>query len=257
MLRSLLTHPLARGRNLDDPRTTILRRHIIQAKPFLKRVYEEWYRLLSDSLDSSSERTLEIGSGAGFLQQCIPDLLTSDLLLLPWVDLVLDGEKIPFKDDVLDAMVFINVLHHIPDPQAFLIETSRCIRQGGKLVMIEPWVSTWSKLVYTNLHHEPFNPSARYIGLESHAPLSSANGALPWIMFERERDLILKNLSMWEITDIRLSTPFTYLLSGGMSMRSLMPGWSYGFWHRIETLLLPLVHHLAMFARITLTKRIV
>jgi hypothetical protein len=103
MFRTLLTHPLARGRDLDDPQTTILRRKIIREKPLLKRVHEEWYRSIDDAIDTSSQHILEIGSGAGFLQQNIPLLLTSDLLPLPWITVVLNGQELPFKDASLDA----------------------------------------------------------------------------------------------------------------------------------------------------------
>jgi hypothetical protein len=85
-------------------------------------------------------------------------------------------------------------------------------------------------------------------------PLSGANGALLWILFERDRERFLKAFPMWQIADIRLSTPLTYLLSGGVSMRALMPGWTYSFLSRVEALLQPLAHHVAMFARVVLVR---
>jgi len=48
--------------------------------------------------------------------------------------------------------------------------------------------------------------------------------------------------------------PFRYLLSGGVSGRSLMPGWSFTFWRKLENLLQPWMNHLAMFALIVLRK---
>jgi ubiquinone/menaquinone biosynthesis C-methylase UbiE len=45
-----------------------------------------------------------------------------------------------------------DVFHHIPKPEAFLKEASRCLRPGGRIVMIEPWICGWSKLVYGYLH---------------------------------------------------------------------------------------------------------
>jgi SAM-dependent methyltransferase len=255
ILRSFLTHPLARGHNLDDPQTTILHQQIIQEKAFLKRIYEEWYRSLSVHLDPSSKRILEIGSGAGFLKESFPQLLTSDLLHLPWLTLVMDAVQIPIMYDSLDALVLVNVLHHISDIEGFMNEASRCVRPGGKIAMIEPWVTTWSKVIYTNFHHEPFDPDATFWRFETHGPLSGAYGALPWMVFERDRQLFEERFPMWKIAEIRLMTPFTYLLSGGVSMRSLMPGWTYGFWRRVEALLQPLAPHLAMFAQIELIKR--
>jgi len=35
---------------IDDPATTELRKQIIASKPFLKAIYDEWYRTLADEL---------------------------------------------------------------------------------------------------------------------------------------------------------------------------------------------------------------
>ena len=47
-LLNLLQHPLTKGMDLDDPETTNLRKKIIQEKPLLKKIYEEWYRAVCD-----------------------------------------------------------------------------------------------------------------------------------------------------------------------------------------------------------------
>ena len=69
------------------------------------------------------------------------------------------------------------------DPAGFLAESARCVRAGGALVMIEPWVSRWSRFVYTRFHHEPFDPDSPRWEVPQTGPLSGANGALPWILF--------------------------------------------------------------------------
>jgi len=48
--------------------------------------------------------------------------------------------------------------------------------------------------------------------------------------------------------------PFRYLLSGGVSRRSLTPNWSFPLWRTIENLLQPWMRHLAMFALVALIK---
>jgi hypothetical protein len=60
---------------------------------------------------------------------------------------------------------------------------------------------------------------------------------------------------MWQIRTIKPMMPFRYLASGGVSMRSLMPGWTFNLWRGIETALLPFMDSLAMFAYILLEKR--
>jgi len=130
-------------------------------------------------------------------------------------------------DSELSAIVMINVLHHIPDVDVFFQEGHRCIKNKGVMIMIEPWVSTWSKVVYSNFHHEPFEPEAQSWKLPLSGPLSGGNDALPWIIFNRDSEKFKQEHSYWTIKSVTPGIPFTYLLSGGVSMRSLVPGWMY------------------------------
>ena len=65
MLKSLLAHPLTKGLDIDDPKTTRLRRQIIQEKYFLRKIYEEWYQSIAASLPGGEGAVLELGSGGG------------------------------------------------------------------------------------------------------------------------------------------------------------------------------------------------
>src|ERR1700736_178810 len=156
-IKKLLAHPGTRDLSIDDPQTTQRRRAIIRDNKFLWRIYDEWYRLISACIPEGPGRVLEVGSGAGFLAQHIPNLITSEVFFCPDTQLVLDARRLPFSSGSLKAIVLVDVLHHIPDNRAFLEETQRCLRPGGSIAMIEPWVSTWSRMVYTHLHHEPFD----------------------------------------------------------------------------------------------------
>ena len=128
-------------------------------------------------------------------------------------------------------------------------------RPGGLVVMIEPWVTSWSTLVYTQLHHEPFDPKVKEWEFPASGPLSGENGALPYILFERDRLQFEREFPMWQIQTIKLMMPFCYLLSGGVSMRSLMPGSSFKCWRTLENLLRPQMNNLAMFAYVVLQKK--
>jgi len=112
------------------------------------------------AIPSGKEPVLELGSGAGFLRQYIPDLITSEVFRCPGVDLVLDATHLPIADASLRGIVMTDVLHHIRDSRSFFSEATRCVRPGGVIAMIEPWVTPWSRLVYTKFHHEPFQPKA-------------------------------------------------------------------------------------------------
>ncbi|MGA7416083.1 MAG: methyltransferase type 11, partial [Bryobacteraceae bacterium] len=80
-IKQLLAHPATHGLSLDDPLTTQLRRDIIQGNGFLRRIYDEWYRAIADCVPEGPGRVLELGSGAGFLGDYIPDLITSEVFM--------------------------------------------------------------------------------------------------------------------------------------------------------------------------------
>jgi SAM-dependent methyltransferase len=254
-LQRLLSHPLTRGCDINDPSTTTLRRTIIQSKPFVKRVYDEWYRKIANHLPDVPGKVLEIGSGAGFLSDYIRGLVTSDVLSLPGVRCVLDGSALPFATGTLSSIVMTNVLHHIPEPQAFFKEADSCLQDGGAVVLIEPWVSPWSRWIYPHFHHEPFSPEQPGWSHSLPGPLSGANGALPWIILERDRSLFEATFPDLEVAKIEPMMPFRYFVSGGVTMRTLMPGITFRFWELLETSLKPWMKGWAMFALVVVVKR--
>jgi SAM-dependent methyltransferase len=254
MLKNLLLHPLARGRDVDDPKTTEVRRRIIRSKPFLRRLYDEWYADIRENLPDCGGPVVELGSGAGHLEEVIPGLITSEILPCPHVRIVLDGGSLPFADATLRALVMTDVFHHLPRPRAFLGEAARCLRPGGCVIMIEPWLTPWSRLVYRHLHPEPFEPEADSWEFPSRGPLSGANSALPWIVFERDRDRFHAEFPLLRLVQVALRMPFRYLLSGGVSLRSLQPGLTFPLWRALERALKPFWPETAMFARITLRR---
>ena len=50
--------------NLDEPETTSHRRELIYSKPFLKRIYDDWYGRIGRADTGLEGPMLEIGSGA-------------------------------------------------------------------------------------------------------------------------------------------------------------------------------------------------
>lgn len=263
MLRSIknsilacLAYPETQEICLDSPEASLKHWRIIREKPFLYKIYHEWYQSIAAALPQSDKPALEIGSGGGFMRDYVKGLICSDIMPLPHNDMAMDAcTRFPFDDESLRAITMVNTFHHLPDAESFLTEASRCLTPGGAIVMVEPWVTTWSKVIYSKLHHEPFEPNTNTWQFESSGPLSSANGALPWIVFARDKEAMEQRFPELSVERVEVTMPLRYLLSGGVSMRALVPNWSFGLWTGFENLLRPLLPQLGMFALIKVKKK--
>jgi SAM-dependent methyltransferase len=241
--------------SVDSPETTIRRWQIIRQKNFLRRIYDEWYAAIASSIPSGTKPVLELGSGAGFMSNHVENLITSDILELPQLDRVIDGcAALPFEDASLRGIAMVNTFHHLPDVTVFFREAIRCVEPGGAITMIEPWNTRWSRFVYGTFHPEPFDPDASSWSFARGGPLSHANGALPWIVFERDQRRFRHQFVELGIRQPRLIMPIRYLLSGGVSMRALVPSWSFELLKAVERAGRPVMPSLAMFAHITLSR---
>lgn len=253
LLGRALSHPATRGLDLDSPETSSLRRQIILAKPFLKQVYLDWYRRIRERVPAGSGGILEIGAGGGFLEQEIPDVVKSEIFWIPHLDVVANAQALPFANGSLKAITMTNVFHHVPDVARFLSEAERTLRPGGRILMVEPWNTGWSRFVHEKFHDEPMTPEAATWKFPSSGPLSGANAALAWIVTERDRDRLEREWP-FHVNSAEPLMPLRYLASGGVSLRSLQPGWAYPLWKRVDEIR-ALKRKMSVFAFIELERR--
>ena len=238
--------------DLDSPQATLFNREIILNKRFLNRLYTEWYDwFIRQAQTCGNGICLEIGSGGGFLKKMFPQVITSDVLELPFVDIVCNAERLPFADNSLACIMMLNVFHHIPRPYLFLEEAQRCLIPGGKILMIEPANSFLGRFIYTRFHHEPFDPKGGW-EINPGNPLSNSNQALPYIYFERDVKLFSERFPQLRINSIRRHTPLLYIVSGGLSRKALLPSAMYGTVKFIEQMISPFNRQLGLFCSIEL-----
>ena len=243
-------------KELNGFNASLLHAKIIQKKPFLKKLYVDFYQEFKRRIpgDINSKFIVELGSGGGFIKEVMPTVLTSDVLPVPHIDECFSALKMPFENDTVDAFLMLNVFHHVKDAESFLREIERCLKDQGRVIMIEPANTLWSSWIWRNFHHEPFDPQGKW-SIEGDDPLFSANEALPWIVFCRDRKYIEKRFTGLKILDIKLHTPFLYLISGGVSMKQLLPTFIYNIVRGFEKMLAPLIRYLGMFMTIEIEKQ--
>ncbi|VVB60835.1 Uncharacterised protein [uncultured archaeon] len=80
--------------------------------------------------------------------------------------------------------------------------------------------------------------------------------ALPWIIFFRDAKQFSHDFQELEILYKEAHTPFRYLLSGGVSMKQLVPSFSYGFFKSVEHALRPFNNTIGCFCTIVVRKKL-
>jgi len=58
-----------------------------------------------------------------------------------------DGQRLPLRDETVDAVVSIAALQLIPDPIAALAEMARVLRPGGRLAVMVPTAGRAARLL--------------------------------------------------------------------------------------------------------------
>ena len=184
----------------------------------------------------------------------IPQVIRTDINYLPFINLVMDGLHIPFPSESQDAILLLDVFHHLAKVEEFLHEAFRTLIVGGRIIMLEPWVTDWSLKAYSFLHHESIKPDSKDWYFNSSGPLSGSNQALPWIVFSRDIERFQKNFPNLKIKKIQPMMPFRYIFSGGLSSWVGLPGFCYSVVKRFETLFERKMDKWGMFALIILEK---
>jgi SAM-dependent methyltransferase len=146
-------------------------------KPALARIYGVWFEALLDTI-AGAQHVLEVGAGPGFLAPfargriSFGRWISSDYIPLPWNDLAADAQRLPFRAATHDAIVGVDILHHLAAPREFFAEAARVLRPRGRMALVEPWVSPFSYLIYRFLHHESCQ-----MGLDPWRPFPEARAA--------------------------------------------------------------------------------
>jgi SAM-dependent methyltransferase len=254
-LKNRLELPDVRGIERDSPALIGIHRRVIERKPFLRALYREHYRELARYLEGTPRGTIvEIGSGGGFVQEVIPQALTTDLHPQPHLNRVMSADRLDFPDHSVAAILMLNVFHHLADPRALLREASRVLRPGGRIVMIEP-AHTWLwKRLYRLFSAEPYDEHAKDWGFAPSGRFTGANVPQAWLVFERDRTRFEREFPDLPIRVIRYHTAFLYVLSGGIWFRGLAPPWSFPLFRTLERLMAPAMRLLASQTTVVLQK---
>ncbi len=170
---------------LDQRQVT--RRALWEKKKAIRLLYRDFHRQLLDACPQG--RVLDIGSGTAHIKEFRPDIVSTDILSFPGIDVVADAHRLPFPDQFFAGVVMLDVLHHLERPIECLKEASRVLRPGGRLAMIEPAMTTLARRFYYRFHEEPVDIRADpFVTVEINPDRDpfDANQAIPSLLFATE-----------------------------------------------------------------------
>jgi SAM-dependent methyltransferase len=220
-------------------------RKVWQHKAVLRHLYREQFYELLLAKRSPGPRTLEVGSGPGFLQEIEPAILRTDLLRSPWIHCTVDVHHLPFVTGVFDNVIGLDVLHHLNQPMKVMREVTRVLRPGGRCVLVEPWITPFSRFVYTYLHQErcdlkaqPWHEEIDQFGTDKQA--FDGNAAIPYLLIKHGENVLAEKVPELRLVAIEPFSLLTYILSLGFKPGSPLPESLYPFLYRLEQATRPL-----------------
>lgn len=222
-------------------------------RQFYLDIYEKYRLLIARSPQNG--KVLELGSGGGFTRNVLPEIITSDVIPYSGIDRVIDATQLPFQTSELSAIVMTNVLHHLSQSELFFKEASRCLQPQGRILIIDQYPGWISKWIYQYFHHEDYDDQTQNWDFNSTGPLSGANGALAFLIFERDREKFKRLFPELEIARFEPHTALAYWVFGGLKRWTLLPGFFYGWIKKLDRFLCWISPRWSSFVDIELVKK--
>jgi len=209
---------------MDVPEQWVEHRSVWRDKPVLRSIYHDYYRRIGKWLIGGP--TLELGCGTGNFKEFLGTAIAVDVTSAPWIDVVADAHALPFADASVSNIVLIDVIHHLAEPRRFLEETERLLVSGGRLVLIEPAITTLSWFFYRFFHPERVDFSVDPLTLADEATRHDpydGNQAIPTLLFTKNGERLRKAFPHLTLRHRSFLSLFAYPMSGGFRRWSLVP----------------------------------
>ncbi|MEX2164802.1 MAG: class I SAM-dependent methyltransferase [Sulfuricaulis sp.] len=164
---------------------------------------------------------VELGAGAGLSKEFLdcPNIILSDVVKRPWIDIVVDALNLPFGNDSLDAVICSHMIHHLANPARFFSVVRTKLKLGGFLLIQDLHTSLMLRILLRIMRHEGWSYDINVFNENTIAndPSDpwSANCAIPELLFSDE--LAFENeIPGFRFLKNELNESLLFPLSGGV-----------------------------------------
>ena len=212
-------------------------------KPGINRYLKYLYSKIENSL--VGKEIIEIGSGAGLSVKFIKkhEIILTDILSWPYgkIQGSIDAIKLPYADNSFDTLFSLDAIHHMEFPVKAIAEACRVVRPGGRVIIVEPYISYFSFLIYKMFHNEQttWNYKISSDGSVTSSTASEGEQAtLQSIFYDDKWIRCIKRLAKKELKFQRsYFSPISFFATGGLSNPLPVPAVLISIIIRLEKLL--------------------
>jgi len=196
-------------------------------KKILRLIYFDWYKTILSNIKKNHGINLELGSGSGNLKEYFNNIICSDIVFCPWINICFDAHTPAFKNNSFDNIIMIDVLHHLANPVLFLNNAHKILNQNGRIIILEPYSSLFSGIIYSIFHKEPFDFNDPLFDKGNKVDSKrafAANQATAQILFYLRANEFHRNFqARYKIVKKELLSCISYPFSGGFENKSFLP----------------------------------
>jgi SAM-dependent methyltransferase len=202
-------------------------RYLAEQPATLTRLLRQRYAWMRPYLANRTQ-VVELGSGAGFAKQFLPDvpILLTDVGHYPWIDLEVNAMQPPFAPASIDAFICSHMIHHLYSPRQFLDIVHEQLRPGGLLVIQEVHTGLMLRILLRLMRHEGWSFDVDVFDRNAVAndPSDpwSANCAIPRLLFD-DHARFAREVPGFHIVHDALSETLLFPLSGGVIAQTWRP----------------------------------
>ena len=122
--------------------------------------------------------------------------------------------------------------------------------------MIEVAHSPFARFFFKHFHHEPYDDTRREWSFAQKDSMMDSNQALAWMVFTRDRAQFESRYPALAIEKLAFMPWFSYLASGGVTARYIIPKFMTGLFIAADWLLQPLEPAFSLHWHICIRKRL-